>query len=140
MSPQRLGCAFHQYGLICRSNQGRNPKPEMRIVCFWKGYLSISAHAGARCEAMVPLFINTVAFGLIGMHPNVAKAGGLQRQGAGDISSTGTSSGSSTGGESNPVCTAGVSVGEVQRPVWLANLSGQASWFASPVVADLGDD
>ena len=49
-------------------------------------------------------------------------------------------SGSSTGGERNPVCLAGTSSGEVQAPVFVRNLGGQTSWFASPVVADLDKD
>ena len=49
-------------------------------------------------------------------------------------------SGSSTGGLTNPVCTAGISTGEVQRPVFVRNLPGQTSWFASPVVADMDGD
>ncbi len=48
--------------------------------------------------------------------------------------------GSSTGGQTNPVCTAGVSQGEVQRPEFVRNLRGQTSWFASPLVADLDGD
>ena len=66
--------------------------------------------------------------------------GGGGGSGAEDISPTGTSTGSSTGGDRNPLCIAGISDGEVKRPVWVANLSGQTSWFASPVVADLDDD
>lgn len=72
--------------------------------------------------------------------PVWTNCGGVGASGSGDFSSSGTSSGSSTGGERNPVCTAGVSDGEVQQPVWVANLSGQTSWFASPVLADLDDD
>jgi hypothetical protein len=36
-----------------------------------------------------------------------------------------------------PPCTQGGSSGPVQAPVFVDNLSGQTSWFASPVVADL---
>ncbi|MEJ2037429.1 MAG: VCBS repeat-containing protein [Desulfosarcinaceae bacterium] len=50
------------------------------------------------------------------------------------------SSGSSTGGLTNPVCTAGTGAGEVQAPVFVRNLGGQTGWFASPVVADLDGD
>ena len=39
------------------------------------------------------------------------------------------------GGE--PVCVAGSSGGSVQAPVFVRNLTGQTSWFASPVVVDL---
>jgi len=48
--------------------------------------------------------------------------------------------GSSTGGERNPTCNAGQSAGEVQAPQFVANLQGQTSWFASPVVYDLDGD
>jgi hypothetical protein len=48
--------------------------------------------------------------------------------------------GSATGGERNVVCQAGQSTGEVQRPEFVMNLSGQTSWYASPIVADLDDD
>ncbi|MFZ1983623.1 MAG: VCBS repeat-containing protein, partial [Desulfatitalea sp.] len=50
------------------------------------------------------------------------------------------SGGSSTGGQTNPVCTAGQSSGDVQAPEFVRNLDGQTSWFASPVVVDLDDD
>ena len=39
-----------------------------------------------------------------------------------------------------PVCAPGSSSGPVQAPVFVDNLSGQTSWFASPVVADLDGD
>jgi hypothetical protein len=45
--------------------------------------------------------------------------------------------GSSTGGERNAICAAGEPEGEVQEPVFIANLAGQTSWYASPVIADL---
>jgi hypothetical protein len=48
--------------------------------------------------------------------------------------------GSSTGGERNAICAAGEPAGEVQEPVFVANLRGQTSWYASPVVADLDGD
>ncbi|MBW2687192.1 MAG: VCBS repeat-containing protein, partial [Deltaproteobacteria bacterium] len=48
--------------------------------------------------------------------------------------------GSSTGGERNAICTAGEPTGEVQEPVFIANLRGQTSWYASPVIADLDGD
>lgn len=35
------------------------------------------------------------------------------------------------------ICPAGTSTGPVQAPVFVTNLSGQTSWFASPVVFDL---
>ncbi len=48
--------------------------------------------------------------------------------------------GNATGGTRNVVCTAGQSTGEVQAPVFRMNLSGQTSWYASPVIADLDGD
>jgi len=39
-----------------------------------------------------------------------------------------------------PVCAPGSSGGPVQAPVFVDNLSGQTSWFASPVIADLDGD
>ena len=48
--------------------------------------------------------------------------------------------GSSTGGERNAICAAGEPTGEVQEPVFIANLRGQTSWYASPVIADLDGD
>jgi len=47
---------------------------------------------------------------------------------------------STTGGERNPTCEAGSSAGEVQEPVYAMHLSGQTSWYASPVVQDLDGD
>jgi len=38
------------------------------------------------------------------------------------------------------ICPAGASAGPVQTPVFITNLSGQTSWFASPVVIDLDHD
>jgi hypothetical protein len=48
--------------------------------------------------------------------------------------------GSSTGGERNAICAAGEPSAEVQEPVFVANLRGQTSWYASPVIADLDGD
>lgn len=48
--------------------------------------------------------------------------------------------GSSTGGQRNAICAAGESPGEVQEPQFVANLRGQTSWYASPLVADLDGD
>jgi hypothetical protein len=48
--------------------------------------------------------------------------------------------GSSTGGERNATCAGADSEGEVQEPVFVANLPGQTSWYASPVIADLDGD
>jgi hypothetical protein len=42
--------------------------------------------------------------------------------------------------ERNPTCPAGESQGEVQVPRHLMRLSGQTSWYASPVVKDLDGD
>jgi hypothetical protein len=39
-----------------------------------------------------------------------------------------------------PVCETGASGGAVQAPVFVRNLAGQTSWFASPIVADLDGD
>ncbi len=63
--------------------------------------------------------------------------------GGGSDSSTSTTNapdGSSTGGEINPVCTSGTSAGAVADPVFVRNISGQTSWFASPLVIDLDND
>lgn len=48
--------------------------------------------------------------------------------------------GSSTGGERNAICAAGTPAGEVREPVFVANLRGQTSWYASAVIADLDGD
>jgi len=47
---------------------------------------------------------------------------------------------STTSGDRNPVCRAGQSGGEVERPSLLMNLRGQTGWFASPVIVDLDGD
>ena len=39
-----------------------------------------------------------------------------------------------------PVCAPGSSGGAVQAPVFVRNLAGQTSWFASPIIADLDGD
>lgn len=59
-----------------------------------------------------------------------------------DNSSTPAAGGgdSFTGGETNPVCTEDTSGGPVQEPVFVRNIRGQTSWYASPVVADLDGD
>ena len=69
----------------------------------------------------------------------VIGCGGGTGSSAGGDSAVG-SSGSSTGGLTNPVCAAGTGTGEVQAPVFVRNLGGQTGWFASPVVADLDGD
>ena len=50
------------------------------------------------------------------------------------------SAGNATGGARNAVCGVGQSSGEVRAPVFLMNLTGQTSWYASPVIADLDGD
>ena len=50
------------------------------------------------------------------------------------------STGSATGGERNPVCAAAGSTAGVQRPQFVMNLSGQTSWYASPLITDLDND
>lgn len=47
---------------------------------------------------------------------------------------------STTGGGREPVCGNGTSSGEVQAPLFLMNLRGETSWFASPLVNDLDGD
>jgi hypothetical protein len=44
------------------------------------------------------------------------------------------------GASGPPACSTGASGGPVQAPVFVRNLSGQTSWYASPVIADLDDD
>ncbi len=48
--------------------------------------------------------------------------------------------GSTTGGIKSATCAPAASDGEVQEPVFVRNLSGQTSWYASPVVQDLDGD
>lgn len=48
--------------------------------------------------------------------------------------------GSTTGGQTNPVCESGTSSGAVQAPQFVRNLQGQTSWYAAPIVADLDGD
>ena len=48
--------------------------------------------------------------------------------------------GSSTGGEITTTCQVGDSAGAVAEPVFWKNVSGQTSWFASPIVFDLDFD
>ncbi len=69
-------------------------------------------------------------------------AGSSTSSGTGASSSTSTSGsgGNTTGGETNPTCDPGTSAGDVQAPEFVMNLSGQTSWFASPVVRDLDGD
>lgn len=45
-----------------------------------------------------------------------------------------------TGGQRNPVCNSGTSAGEVKSPVFVRNISGETSWYASPIVTDLDGD
>ncbi|MBW2458141.1 MAG: VCBS repeat-containing protein, partial [Deltaproteobacteria bacterium] len=68
-------------------------------------------------------------------------AGSSSSSGTGGSSSTSSGSGgSTTGGETNPTCDPGTSEGDVQAPEFVRNLSGQTSWFASPVIRDLDGD
>lgn len=71
---------------------------------------------------------------------------GVQNNGANNGSgnngsgNNGANNGSTTGGMRNPVCEAGTSAGDVSAPTFVANLRGQTSWFASPLVVDLDGD
>ena len=47
---------------------------------------------------------------------------------------------SATGGETNPICDARSSQGDVQAPEFRYNLQGQTSWYASPLIQDLDGD
>jgi hypothetical protein len=62
---------------------------------------------------------------------------------------TGASGGASSGGAGaapgdgaapSPSCAPGKSGGAVQKPVFVRNLPGETSWFASPIVRDLDHD
>ncbi len=44
---------------------------------------------------------------------------------------------STTGGETNPICSSAEAAGAVQAPLFVRNIRGQTGWFASPLVADL---
>jgi FG-GAP-like repeat len=57
--------------------------------------------------------------------------------GGGGSSAVTSGGGSFTGGETNPVCLQGVSGGAVQEPLFVRNVNGQTSWFASPMTVDL---
>jgi hypothetical protein len=61
---------------------------------------------------------------------------------SGDDAEEGSSGpgGSTTGGETNPVCESGTSAGPVQEPELVRSLQGQTSWYAAPIVADLDGD
>ncbi len=50
------------------------------------------------------------------------------------------SAASAAAADDGPSCQSGISGGPTQAPVFVANLTGQTSWYASPVVADLDDD
>jgi VCBS repeat protein len=58
--------------------------------------------------------------------------------GSGRITAGPPRAGSSTGGQTNPVCAAGANPGKAQAPVFVRNVPGQTGWFASPIVSDLG--
>jgi hypothetical protein len=87
------------------------------------------------------LFITSVCITFL----NCGSGGSGGNDGSGGSSSSaGTddlqSMGSATGGVRNPVCTSANTAGEVARPQFVMNLSGETSWYASPVIADLDDD
>lgn len=63
--------------------------------------------------------------------------GGGHDGSSGDSSDDRAGPPSYTGGETNPVCVAGISSGAVQAPLFVRNVSGQTGWFASPVAVDL---
>lgn len=48
--------------------------------------------------------------------------------------------GSTTGGTNNPTCNTGTLSGAVSEPQYWKHLSGETSWFAAPLVADLDHD
>jgi hypothetical protein len=88
---------------------------------------------------LVVLFGSTVGCGSSG------GGGGDGGAGAGSATSGPTGSGagvggSTTGGTKNPTCKMGTSAGAVQAPMFVKNLPGETSWFASPVLADLDHD
>ncbi|MBI5535382.1 MAG: VCBS repeat-containing protein [Deltaproteobacteria bacterium] len=62
--------------------------------------------------------------------------------GAGGSTPTGGAGGAGgTGGSPPaPTCTTGTTAGAVQAPVFVKNLSGETSWFAPPLIADLDGD
>jgi FG-GAP-like repeat len=67
--------------------------------------------------------------------------GGGGGDGAGGPTGSGAGvGGSTTGGETNPVCDVGTSAGPVQAPTFVRQLQGQTSWYAAPIVADLDGD
>ena len=48
--------------------------------------------------------------------------------------------GNTTGGITNPTCSAGTASQAVSQPVHWKHLDGETSWFAAPLVADLDHD
>jgi hypothetical protein len=92
---------------------------------------------GATCT-IAALFLMSLLFGCSSGGGSSSSGSDSTSSGSGAPSSGG--SGSSTGGPITTVCTPGISAGDVQRPVFVRNLSGQTGWFASPVVADLDGD
>jgi FG-GAP-like repeat len=69
----------------------------------------------------------------------VALLAGLAACGSGRTAFDRARGASSTGGLTNPVCVAGAHPGTTQAPVLVRNLPGETGWFASPLVANLGD-
>ncbi|HVU02823.1 MAG TPA: VCBS repeat-containing protein [Polyangiaceae bacterium] len=68
-------------------------------------------------------------------------SGGANGGDGGKPSSTGGRANTpADGGPATPVCALGTSAGAVQKPTFVRNLSGETSWFASPVVVDLDHD
>ena len=88
----------------------------------------------------VALFVSLVTAAACSAGSGESGPRGSGGNGSGGSNGGGTGGGSSTGGERNAICTAGESPGEVQEPVFIDNLAGQTSWYASPVVADLDGD
>lgn len=66
--------------------------------------------------------------------------GGTGGAGAAGTGAAGNFGGSTTGGGREPTCDAGNSPGPVAEPVFVQNLPGQTSWYASPIIQDLDGD
>jgi hypothetical protein len=75
-----------------------------------------------------------------GTQPSGGAAGNSGSGGSsGNAGSSGDAGSSGTGGGA-PKCNAGASTGAVAAPMFWKKLSGETSWYASPVVADLDAD
>lgn len=74
----------------------------------------------------------------------IVNCGGGSDSGSSGNSSTQTgqavTTASFTGGETNPICAAGSSGGDVLAPRFVRNINGQTGWYASPIVVDLDGD